>query len=480
MRAPVWICVLLTLAAFTAEAEEPAPTTIPGRSEVPKGRAVPLVRSVVKPEQSYALYVPSGYAPERRWPIVYVFDPAAQGMRPIELMKDAAERHGYVVAASNNSRNGPWPVTQVAAAEMWDDTHRWLSIDDRRVYFAGFSGGARVSAALARSCRCARGVFLIGAGFDTGSPPPADAVFSVFALTGLGDFNYGELVELDARLEGLGFRHFLRRFDGEHTWAPAAEWDDALAWSALFEMRDGVRNRDAGFVAAELAKALERGRRREQAGEPALALAEYRSAAAVFTGLADTALPSARVEALRKDPSVRSGIERETADIARQRSLEAEILGPMNALRAAGGDRITIRAEAALRIRRLRAEMHAEKRPERRRVFERAIGSVFVAAMERGGSLVDAGELRSAVACFELAAEARPDRAWPQLSLARCHGALGDAKAALRDLQRTVETGLSANRLAAFVEGEAQLAPLTQTEAYRKLLASAPVETPAP
>ncbi len=234
------------------------------------------------------------------------------------------------------------------------------------------------------------------------------------------------------------------------------------------------------FVAAELQQALERGRSREAAGEPALALAEYRSAAAVFAGLADTSVPSARIEALQKDPAVRSGAERERAEIARQRSLETEILGPMHALRDAGGDRITLRADVARRIRRLREEVQAELRPERRRIFQRVAGGVYVSAMETGRSLVETGGTRAAASFFELAAEARPDLNGPQLALARCHGALGDEKAALRALQRAVAAGLTADRLAAAVAADETLAKLAETEGYRKLLASAPAQAPAP
>jgi hypothetical protein len=480
MRGAVRCCLLLALPCLAAGAEEPAATATPVGRDVARGRAVPSVRSSAKPEQSYALYVPSDYATERKWPIVYVFDPGAQGLRPLELMRQAAERYGYLLAASNNSRNGPWQVSREAAVEMWDDTHRWLAIDDRRVYFAGFSGGARVAASLAQGCRCARGAFLVGAGFNTGSPPSREAVFSVYALMGMADFNYGELVELDAQLERLGFRHALRRFDGEHAWAPASEWEVALAWAALGEMKDGVRNRDEGFAAAERTQALERGLRREQAGEAAFALAEYRSASAVLEGLTDTTALASRIESLRKDPSVRTSGEREAEEIARQRSLEAEVLGPLDDLRDAGADQITLRAAAAQRIRRLRAELSAEKRLERRRVLQRAVGRVSVGAMETGRQLVDAGASRRAISLFELAAEARPDQPWPHLALARCHAALGDEKAALGELQRAVATGLTAGRLAASVEADAKLAPLTRSEGYRKLLASAPAERPGP
>jgi hypothetical protein len=481
MQKTVWCGVVgLALLCLAARAEEPATSTAPIRREIVRGRAVPSVRSLAKPEQSYALYVPADYVAERRWPIVYVFDPGAQGMRPLELIQHAAERHGYLVAASHNSRNGPWSVSREAAIEIWNDTHRFLAIDDRRVYFAGFSGGARVAAALAQSCHCARGVFLVGAGFNTGTPPSRDAIFSVLALTGLADFNYGELVELDAQLERLGFPHALRRFDGEHAWAPAAEWDVALAWSALGEMRDGVRSRDDAFVAAELAQALARGLRHEQAGEAALALAEYRAAAAVLTGLTDTKALGARIDALRQDPSVRAFGEREAAEIARQRSLEAEVLAALDALRDAGADQISLRADATWRIRRLRGELEGEKSPERRRVFQRAVGRVYVGAMETGRQLADAGTARRATSLFELAVEARPDQPWPHLALARCHAAVSDEKAALRELQRAVAQGLTASRLAASVETDAKLAPLARNEDYRKLLASAPAERPAP
>ena len=331
-------------------AEDVPATPLSDRREIPKGRVVPAVPSVAKPEQSYALYLPAAYAAERRWPIVYVFDPGGQGRRPVELMRGAADRFGYLVAASNNSRNGPWQASLEAAAEMWDDTRRRLSIDERRIYFAGFSGGARVAATLAQSCGCARGVFLVGAGFHTASPPTRRLAFSVFALVGWGDFNYDELVELDAELDRLGVRHALRRFDGDHRWAPAAEWDGALAWSTLAEMKDGLRYRDAALVAAELARVVQRGRARERTGETAVALAEYRSALTVLDGLADTTAIARRIAALEEDPSVRSAREQEQADLRRQRVLETDILGLIDALREAGGDRIPLQVKAGQKI----------------------------------------------------------------------------------------------------------------------------------
>src|SRR4249920_1229993 len=102
--------------------------------------------ALTNPEQSYALYLPSAYSPDKRWPIVYAFDPGARGSTPLELMKEAGERYSYILVGSNNSRNGSWKLEAEAAEAIVKDTHARLSVDDQRVYLAGFSGGARVAA----------------------------------------------------------------------------------------------------------------------------------------------------------------------------------------------------------------------------------------------------------------------------------------------------------------------------------------------
>ncbi len=482
MRSVAGILAVLagvTCARGIASAEEPAPPpTAAVRQKITPGRVASPVRSTAKPDQSYALYVPSNYDSTRSWPIVYVFDPGAQGLRPVELMQHAAERYGYLLAASHSSRNGPWQVSQEAAIEMWDDTHRFLAIDDRRVYFAGFSGGARVSAELAQGCRCARGVFLDGAGFNPSLPPRADVRFAVFALAGRDDFNYGELVELDEQLDGLGFRHELRRFDGEHAWAPESEWDEALAWASLFEMKDGLRSRDQAAIAAALARAVERGRGLEEQGEGASALGEYRAANVLLEGLTGTAALTARIEVLRRDPSTRSSLEREKQSIARQRALEAEIVGSMDALTTAGSERITLQAAAARRIRELRSDLASAKRVEERRALKRTQGSVYVWGMDAGRRQLEGGGARIAASFFALAAETRPEQAAPHLALARCQMALGDEKAAFRELERALATGLTPDRLAAAVGADPKLAPLAARADFQKLL-TPPAPSPA-
>src|SRR5271169_3927776 len=193
---------LIVLCARSFGQKSVPPNTAPPALQ--PGVVLPRVTSRTQPEQSYALYLPSHYTRGKRWPIVYIFDPFARGNVPVELMKDAAERHGYIVAGSNNSRNGPWKPEAEAAQAMFQDTHARLSIDNNRVYFAGLSGGARLASSLAQRCTCAAGVLLNSAGFSPSAPPTAGATFAVFAAVGTLDFNYGEVLKDFAIVEVKG------------------------------------------------------------------------------------------------------------------------------------------------------------------------------------------------------------------------------------------------------------------------------------
>ena len=482
MRQATPLCLLLAFVCVVAPAQEKPPAdAASSQHELRKSQLVPSVRCAAKPEQSYALYVPSNYVPGHLWPIIYAFDPGARGSKPLELMKDAAERYGYILAGSNNSRNGPWGPQAEAAQAMWEDTHGRFSIDGRRVYFAGLSGGAHLSARLAQLCKCAQGVFLNGAGFGMGTPPSRDVMFPVFALAGVTDCNYGELVELDAQLESLGFPHFLRRFDGGHEWASPAAWGEAMAWMALLEMKDARRARNDALVAAELARTTERARKLEDAGELYFAWGEYRAAAVTFAGLTDTNALKERADALEKNPAVRAGAKQEKAEIEQQRRMEQDIFRITSGLRdASQEDRNSLRMDALMRMRHLREDTLKEKRPETRRILERTRGGMFVSMIETGGPLLDAGDYRAAEVYFELAAEASPDRSWPHLALARCHASLGNKKGALRDLKLAREAGFSPRDLAQFVKTNSELAPLAGDPRYQEMLADSPANGSAP
>src|SRR5262245_2339531 len=99
--------LLLACALALANLQEAAP--------LPAGRVVPDVKCAKDTSQSYALYLPSGYTPSRAWPVILGFDPGGRGTTPVERYQAAAEQYGYIVAGSNNSRNGAPEVGRIVA-----------------------------------------------------------------------------------------------------------------------------------------------------------------------------------------------------------------------------------------------------------------------------------------------------------------------------------------------------------------------------
>jgi predicted esterase len=164
------------------------------------------------------LYLPSNYTPDRRWPVIYAFDPFARGKVPVELYKDAAEKFGYIVVGSNNARNGPGTEEMAAAEADWADTHRRLMIDKDRVYTTGLSGGARFATSFALYCyTCSiAGVIAHGATYPVKEGIPANDHFLYYVAIGDQDFNYPEVAALREKKEA-NRAEFKVKFTPGHT-----------------------------------------------------------------------------------------------------------------------------------------------------------------------------------------------------------------------------------------------------------------------
>ena len=193
--------------------------------DIPKGRVVERVACNGDSSQSYALYLPTTYSREHVWPILYCLDPAARGRVPVERLQKAAERAGFIVAGSNNSRNGSLDVAREAIRWLLTDTQERFAIDDSRTYAAGFSGGARLALAWAGNGRIA-GVIACGAGF--GSPIPKEVQFRIFATAGVDDFNYDEVYAMSRELSRRGVPQRFAQFAGGHDWLPETLAGEAL------------------------------------------------------------------------------------------------------------------------------------------------------------------------------------------------------------------------------------------------------------
>jgi hypothetical protein len=305
-----WIAIgALALSGWAADA----------RAQVfARGAVIDPVTCEQDPTQSYALFLPSTYSHDRQWSLLLAFHPAARGRAMVEKYQAAAEQYGYIVAASNNSRNGPHASSIAAAQAMSTDVSRRFSIDPHRVYLAGMSGGARVATGIALASNNIAGVIASSAGYPDGKPR-SSVPFSLFGTAGHEDFNYLEMRMLDRKLSSP---HFLAVFEGGHTLPPDDVAFDALEWMELQAMQSGKRGRDAS-----LANTILRKRRARVASATSETQSVYllRALVADFKGLLDVSADSRQLEALSRQPEVKRALERERdADDAEDRML-AEI-----------------------------------------------------------------------------------------------------------------------------------------------------------
>jgi predicted esterase len=404
---------------------------------LPLGAVISHIAAAQDPQQTYALYLPKRYSQETRWPIVYIFDPLARGELALHQFEHAAELHGFIVAASNNSRNGPAALQIAAARAMVDDTQQRFSVDTKRIYFAGFSGGARVSSQLAMLCKCAAGVLLSGAGFPVKSRPTADLKLAVFSAVGKADFNYSEVIPLQEQLEKAALPSWLSVFDGSHEWPPAEVMDEALAWFRVQAMKSKLEPPDDIFIAAQFAAANQRAASQEQSGDLLSAWREYRQAVATFDSLMDVAADRANAAALGKDKAVRDALKHERAAFEEQSRLIDNVLSAAFRLAdSATNSDPSVPAQSAPQLARdLRQRSLAEKKPYRALIFKRALGGLFIGSIEAGNAALEKKDNTTAAQYFACAAEANPDSEWVYRQLAIARAVSGDHKGAIEALR---------------------------------------------
>ena len=421
---------------------------------LPKGQVIDSVKAKDAPTQDYALYLPSQYDPARKWPIVYAFDPGAEGRIPVLLTKEMAEKYGYIVAGSNVSRNGSWEGPKAAMDAMWKDTHARFNLDDKRVVFTGFSGGARASFSFAMLCQCAEAVIAQGAGFEPQLAPDTKKYgipkFAVFEFIGTMDFNYLEVADLGDKLDKLGVLNRIRRYEAPHQWAPVEMWQEAFAWLVTHEMKEKTRALDAAFVENRFAALKQQYSTFAKSEFPVDRYAAYyglQKTTEEFIGLID----DARLQELRTQSA---GVmnAKELGNYKKQEKQELEEQQRMvdqlrRSLRNYLNDDATSGNE--LRLEFLAKDLSKEQEkaqatdPAKAALLRRVLGSGYVEAIESGDSFLRKKDAAQALKLFQAAAVIAPKGFYPYLEQARAHMAMNKKKETYADIQTSIAHGLN-------------------------------------
>ncbi len=208
------------------------------------GDFVPRVNCSGNENLSYALYIPQKINLAVKNPVLFLFDPHANGALPINKYRDLADKYGYILIGSNDSKNGASrEFTSQVISSLLKSSFELLLIDDKRIYAGGFSGGGRVASMLAFSSAGCIGLVTCGAGFPkevwTTTPPSC-----IIGIAGDGDMNLNELESIKVDEPNLKNRYELIRFDGIHEWPPINIFEQAFLAFEATGINDGVISKD--------------------------------------------------------------------------------------------------------------------------------------------------------------------------------------------------------------------------------------------
>jgi len=318
------------------------------QAPLPRGEIIPRVECAADTRFSYALYLPSGYCEERVWPVLFGFSPVAFGEEPVRTFQKAAERFGWIVVGSNDSKNGPLRPALEASEAMWKDVQSRFKVDPRRSYGYGFSGGSRMALRLAlKHPKHFAGLISMGAfGVEDGR------------LTGLGhlyfhlscgqeDFNHWEMLEGRKELQSRGWKALADRFEGGHRAPHEGTAMAALSFLQLGAMQKGMAHLDEALE-PELRRNMEL--QAVQAEGTLLGLRRWRELATHFPQSPEGRRASERAAALEREPAV-----------VAERKLEAQYEKTSRDLAAMPKD-VKYRQELVRHLNRLKAADPVEQR----------------------------------------------------------------------------------------------------------------------
>ncbi len=446
-------------------------------ADFPRGQVVERITCAKAPGQSYALYLPTGYTPERNWPVLYLLDPRGRALVPLERFQAAAEEFGWILASSYNSASDTKEdFNAPAMTAMWNDVVTRFAVDGRRVYATGFSGTGRAATGMAYALpgRIA-GVIGAGAGFeDSEGPVREKPPFLYFGTIGDRDMNYYEMRSLEEKLAGAKATYRIAYFSGGHEWMPEALARESVAWMELHAMRAGIRPKDDARVASLQQAAFDRARALEAEGRLTEAAAAWAHAAEDFRGFADEAAvraAEAKAEEIRKSPAVRdAGKEAKKRD-ARDRAALRTSGTKVRAALAAADPPLPAALSAELGIPALRKKAASDPDPEERLSAQRILANLRAqTSFYLPEQMLEQRDPTRGRMLLSVAAEIDPDNPLVYYNLAAYAARSGDASRAMKDLETAVARGFTRFEL---IDGDADFDPIRENEIFRKWLAAA-------
>jgi predicted esterase len=431
MRRFVSLTVILCGLALATRSQTPSPGTVHASVTV-----------AADPTNSYALYLPSAYSPAKRWPLLLVFDPFARGEVSVKLFHEAAEKYGFIVVGSNNSRNFQDP--SAAIRTLWTDVKERYTIDPRRIYTAGLSGGARVASTVALACRnCIAGVIANSAGLPNGATLPGPEVSDWFLAAGTTDFNYPEQLHLKESFDAHKVVSRFVVFEGPHNWMPKDFAERALAWLQVRAMVKGLVPIDKEFVGQQFESRVAEAQSEQKAGDVLAATRGYREIAQDFSTFRDVKPQMALARSLAESDEFHKAKKNEKAALELQDEIAKKIGSLVAGINQSPDERTGFFSQLESAVNDAYRDKKESSHPAQRQGIERGLASAFAFAAESGQQAMLKKDFVSAKSMFQAGEIILPESAWASYLVAMAQAELGEKKPAIQELKKAVEKGMT-------------------------------------
>ena len=442
---------------------------------MPPGQTVQRITSAANGAQTYAVHLPATYDSTRTWPVAFLMDPRGRALIPLERMRAAADRFGYILLSSYNTISDSATDANVLAVNaMLTDAQKALRLDTKRIYLVGFSGTARISWNFADGLKGrVAGIFGAGASglnyvLELQGAAPAKPVY--YGTMGTTDFNYEEMRSFEPWLGQQSIPRRVRYFSGGHQWPADSLFTEALAWFELRAMKAGLRALDREFVDSMYKADLRTADALESSGQKLEALSHWREIAADYDSLANVDNARVRVRSLLNDGAVKRALEQRSelheGFIEFNKDLTAWIA------RARADERVP---EANDAIRKLKVEQRVktaadQKQPERALAAQRELEQAYVTlSFYQPKELLAQRDPAKALVFLEVAERIKPRSS--RVALFRAYAFLQQERVddALRALEQAVVAGLPR----ALLMDDPSLTPLRGNPRFQELLSAA-------
>ncbi|MBX2828407.1 MAG: hypothetical protein KTR22_09595 [Flavobacteriaceae bacterium] len=418
-------------------------------------------------DETFALYLPTQYDPEKLSSVIYIFEPAARAPMAVQLFSETAETYNHILVCSNHTRNFRADNFDIIN-RLFDTVFSTFNIDGRQVYTAGFSGGSRLATSVAVLTNQVEGVIGCGAGF---SPNPAQTPnpshkFSYLGMVGALDMNYHEMYNAKTYLEKINIENELFTNGDVHKWPSSEQLVKAIGWLELQAYKKGIKEKNNEIINDLYHMWYEEGKALEDSGSLVKAVAFYERLQRNFLKYHAMDSINKKISSLRN-----------TKEYLRQAKIAANIEVEEEKVKKVFFDRLKKELNASSQptkfkwwnkeFAKLKEKYTESDELPLRELGARVENMIFAAAVETAQVELGGKNMKKVFYCHRLLVVLQPESAYPQFLLAKDFALQANKPKMLEHLYLAKEKGLSERK---YIDNEKAFQPFRNDSEFKEFV----------